>query len=282
MAHSIARPKGVLYIVATPIGNQDDITERALHTLKTVDLIAAEDTRHSGPFLATLGVKTPLKAFHLHNEAHASERLIAELLKGRNIALISDAGTPLISDPGYPLVTKARAAEIEVIPIPGACALITALSAAGVPTDVFTFAGFLPATKSARIRKLQQFKAQKETLVFYESTHRLTAALDDIATVFGEKTSLVLAKELTKTFEAFAHGDVPYVLSWLNEDAARIKGEFVLILPPREVIEDMMEGMRCMRILQEELPLKKAAKLAASITGMSRNALYAAALEEKS
>ena len=203
MTHSIASANGTLYIVATPIGNQDDMTHRAINTLKTVDLIAAEDTRHSRPFLETLGIKTKLIAFHAHNESNASLGLIEALENGQNIALISDAGTPLIRDPGYPLVEKAHQAGIKVVPIPGACAL----------------------TKAARQRALEAFKCLlAHTLVFYESTHRLPACLDDMQQVFGDDVTLVLAKELTKTFEAFVRGSVDDVKAWLLDDTARLKG----------------------------------------------------------
>ncbi|MDF1645679.1 MAG: 16S rRNA (cytidine(1402)-2'-O)-methyltransferase [Legionellaceae bacterium] len=282
MTHSIARSNGTLYVVATPIGNRDDITQRAIHILKTVDLIAAEDTRHSKPFLEGLGIQTKLIAFHAHNESNATARLIDALKKGQNIALISDAGTPLIRDPGYPLVTEARRAGIGVVPIPGACALITALSAGGVPSDVFTFGGFLPATKAARLRALEVFKSNlSHTLVFYESTHRLLACLEDIKLTFGDKVELVLAKELTKTFEAFVEGCVDEIKAWLLEDVARQKGEFVLMILPRELQEDTTEDKRCLDILLTALPVKQAVKIAAELTGSSRNALYALAIADK-
>ena len=282
MTHSIASSKGTLYVVATPIGNREDITQRAIHILKSVNLIAAEDTRHSRPFLDALVVQTKLIAFHAHNESNASARLIKTLEKGQNIALISDAGTPLIRDPGYPLVIDAHCAGIKVVPIPGACALIAALSAGGVPTDVFTFGGFLPTTKAARQRSLEGFKALlSHTLVFYESTHRLLACLEDIAAVFGDKVELVLAKELTKTFEAFVRGRVDEIEAWFSQDAARQKGEFVVMVQPRAVEEDITEDKRVLNVLLKELPVKQAVKLAAALTGSSRNALYALAIENK-
>ncbi|MDF1678472.1 MAG: 16S rRNA (cytidine(1402)-2'-O)-methyltransferase [Legionellaceae bacterium] len=281
MTQPIASSNGTLYVVATPIGHRDDITHRAIHILKTVDCIAAEDTRHSRPFLDALGVHTKLQAFHAHNEAEASKKLIDALAKGQDIALISDAGTPLIRDPGYPLILAAHKAGIRVVPIPGACALVTALSAAGVPSDVFTFGGFLPATQSARRRTLTDFKALSHTLVFYESTHRLLACLEDIAAVFGDDVKLVLAKELTKTFESFVRGTVVDIKAWLTEDAARKKGEFVVIIEPRVVADNTAEGMRVLSVLLKELPVKQAAKLASALTGCSRNALYALAIADK-
>ncbi len=281
MTQSIASSNGTLYVVATPIGHRDDITYRAIHILKTVDCIAAEDTRHSRPFLDALGIQTKLQAFHAHNEAEASRKLISALEKGQDIALISDAGTPLIRDPGYPLILAAHKSGIRVVPIPGACALVAALSAAGVPSDVFTFGGFLPATQSARRRTLEAFKALAHTLVFYESTHRLLACLEDMAAVFGEDVKLVLAKELTKTFESFVRGTVADIKAWLTEDMARKKGEFVVIVEPRAAEDNTAEGMRVLSVLLKELPVKQAAKLASELTGCSRNALYALAIADK-
>lgn len=279
MTRTITSPTGILYVVATPIGNQEDITFRAVNILKSVDRIAAEDTRHAKPFLEQLGIKTKLIAYHAHNESNAANGLIDRLMQGETIALVSDAGTPLIRDPGYPLVTKARAAGIQVIPIPGACALITALSAGGVPTDLFTFAGFLPATQAARQRALMDFKPLAvHTLVFYESTHRLLAMLDDIEAILGDDAELVLAKELTKTFEAFVRGHVSDIKQWLQEDTRRIKGEFVVMVLPRAIEDNTTAARDCLKILLAELPLKQAVKLAAKLTGSSRNALYTLAL----
>lgn len=279
MTPSTASSQGTLYVVATPIGNRDDITLRALEILKHVDSIAAEDTRHSRPFLTSLGIQKPLIALHAHNEAQESSRFITLLKQGQNIALISDAGTPLIRDPGYPLVHQARKEGITVVPIPGACALITALSAAGVATDMFTFAGFLPATTAARKTVLEGFKSSiQHTIVFYESTHRLNACLDDMLDVLGESCEVVLAKELTKTFETFVAGTVPEIQAWLLNDAARKKGEFVLILPPRSFKKEEGEHDACLKILLAELPVKQAVKLAVKLTGASKNILYARAL----
>jgi len=279
MTRSTASTEGTLYVVATPIGNRDDITLRALEILKHVDSVAAEDTRHSRPFLTGLGIQKPLIALHAHNEAKESSRLIELLKQGQNIALISDAGTPLIRDPGYPLVHQARNEGITVVPIPGACALITALSAAGVPTDLFTFAGFLPTTMAARRTALEVFKTSlQHTVVFYESTHRLHACLDDMLSVLGETCEVVLAKELTKTFETFVTGTVPEIQAWLLEETARKKGEFVLILPPRASKQEVGEHDTCLEILLAELPVKQAVKLAVKLTGANKNTLYARAL----
>lgn len=279
MIQTTARAYGTLYIVATPIGNRQDITERAIHVLKTVDLIAAEDTRHARPFLELLGVHTKLVAFHAHNEAILAHQLIENLKQGQNIALVSDAGTPLIRDPGYPLVSVAHREQIRVVPVPGACALIAALSAAGVPSDMFTFAGFLPTTHAARQNTLQQFKSTlSHTLIFYESTHRIIPCLQDIQHVFGDSVALVLAKELTKTFETFVRGDVTQLLHWLTADVSRQKGEFVLMLLPPKKHSELAESERCLKILLKELPLKKAVQLTVALTGESRNAVYELAL----
>jgi 16S rRNA (cytidine1402-2'-O)-methyltransferase len=268
-------------VVATPIGNREDITQRAVSILSSVDLIAAEDTRHSRVLLDALNIQTKLVSFHAHNESSASERLIESLKKGQSIALISDAGTPLIRDPGYPLVIKAHEAGIQVVPVPGACALIAALSASGVPSDIFTFGGFLPATQAARLRALENFKALPHTLVFYESTHRLLAALDDITMVFGETVELVLAKEITKIYEAFIRGTVDEIKVWLLADIARLKGEFVVMIQPRASEQNVSEDKKCLAILLKTLPVKQAVKIASELTGSSRNALYALAIADK-
>lgn len=273
-----AQQSGNLYIVATPIGNQDDISIRAIHILKSVDQILAEDTRHSKPFLSALGINTPLTSLHAHNEADKSDELIHALQQGRSYALISDAGTPLISDPGFPLVKKARQMGVPVIPIPGACALIAALSASGVPCDSFTFIGFLPAKQVARCEKLRSIRVIEHTLIVYESTHRINESIQDIASVFGETCQLVLAKELTKTFETFVTGSCHDIQEWLLADKARCKGEFVLIIPPRERVEQSNHH-KLLSVLLAELPLKQAVKIASALTDENKNKLYKMALE---
>lgn len=281
MTNALATGTGVLYIVATPIGNRDDITLRALDVLKSVDLILAEDTRHSLPLLTSLGIKNNMASLHAHNESDKSKQFIDQLLAGKSIALISDAGTPLISDPGYPLVKMAQQNNITVIPVPGACALITALSAAGVPCDSFLFSGFLPAKQNARITKLQSLKNESCTLLFYESTHRIVECLDDIASVFGSESELVLAKELTKAFERFIPGSVNHVKEWLLSEAGHIKGEFVIIIPPRESKEESIPHLEVLQILLQELPLKQAVSIACKLTKGNKNDLYEAALKLK-
>lgn len=275
-----ATTMGILYIVATPIGNRDDITVRALNILQSVDTILAEDTRHSMQLLTLLGIKKPLVSLHAHNEANKSETIIAALKQGKSFALISDAGTPLISDPGYPLVKLAHSHGITVAPIPGACALIAALSAAGVPCDTFSFFGFLPAKQAARCSKLEAMRAIDHTLVFYESTHRILDCIDDIATVFGEDCECVLAKELTKTFERFIAGNSARVKAWLQSDPGHCKGEFVLIIPPRtqpDVLHN--KSTQLLTVLLKELPLKQAVKIAAQLTMENKNELYKIALD---
>lgn len=281
MANSLATGIGTLYIVATPIGNREDITHRALNILKSVDVILAEDTRHSVQLLTSLGIKNTLDSLHAHNENDKSKHLIEQLLAGKSIALISDAGTPLISDPGYLLVKLARAHEIPVVPIPGACALITALCAAGVPCDSFLFLGFLPAKQSARQAKLASFQTQAHTLIFYESTHRILECLNDIATVYGAECELVLAKELTKTFERFVSGSVVEVRDWLLAEAARTKGEFVLIIPPRPELPAQHTHEELLTVLLAELPLKQAVAIACKLSKAHKNELYELALELK-
>ncbi len=274
---------GILYIVATPIGNLGDITVRALDTLREVDLIAAEDTRHSGKLLQHFGITKPLFALHDFNEKEKSQQLINKLLLGQNVALISDAGTPLISDPGYRLVHEVRNTGMQVIPIPGACAAITALCASGLPTDKFVFAGFLPAKTIARKNCLQELISETRTLIFYESPHRLLDTCADILQVFGDTRQAVLAKELTKTFEAIYNGTLIEIIDWLEADPARQKGEFVILIHGAEktTTELDSEAIKVLTILCEELPVKQAAALAAKITGISKNTLYQAALGNK-
>lgn len=280
MTDASARTAGILYVVATPIGNREDISLRGLNTLQTVDIIFAEDTRHSMQLLTALGIKKPLMSLHAHNEASKSEQIIEMLLEGKSCALISDAGTPLISDPGFPLVRLAHAQQISVVPIPGACALITALSAAGVACDTFTFYGFLPAKQSARKHKLETMQTIEHTMVFYESTHRILETIDDIANVFGGSCELVLAKELTKTYERFIAGNCSQVKQWLLMDSNHCKGEFVLIIPPRVLEEkSMAHDEHILSVLLAELPLKQAVKLACQLTNTHKNELYRIALD---
>ncbi|WP_419419719.1 16S rRNA (cytidine(1402)-2'-O)-methyltransferase [Legionella sp. D16C41] len=270
---------GILYIVATPIGNLDDISQRAINTLSIVDAILAEDTRHSLPLLTALGINKPLWSFHEHNENEKSKIILSALKKGQSFALISDAGTPLISDPGFLLVKLARQAGIQVTPIPGPCALITALCAAGIPCDNFLFIGFLPAKQKARLTELTSLSQREYTVVLYESTHRILDCINTIIDVYGNEYEFVLAKELTKTFEHFIHANGNTIKAWLLENAAHVKGEFVLILPARIIIKADTEDRKLLTILLNELPLKLAVKIASSLSSTAKNDLYKLALE---
>ncbi|SCC09019.1 16S rRNA (cytidine(1402)-2'-O)-methyltransferase [Gilliamella intestini] len=270
-----------LYIVATPIGNLDDITLRAINTLKSVDLIAAEDTRHSGLLLQHLGIKAKLFALHDHNEQEKSHLLIEKLKSGLSIALISDAGTPLINDPGYHLVKACRDNNIQVVPIPGACAAIAALSVAGLPSDKFSYEGFLPAKSKARQDSLAKLIDEPRTMIFYESTHRLLDTLQDMQTVFGANKRVVLAKELTKTWETIVSFTISELVAWLNEDTNRQKGEFVLIVEGYVKTDNDIDqkAINTLKLLQKELPLKKAAAITAEIYGLKKNQLYQIGLD---
>lgn len=281
MTNPLATRTGTLYIVATPIGNLEDITLRALNILKSVDFILAEDTRHSLSLLTALAIKNNLYSLHAHNENEKSQQIIEHILAGKSAALISDAGTPLISDPGYVLVKLAREQEIPVVPIPGPCALITALCAAGISCDSFIFSGFLPAKQSARKTKLQSLKSQPHTLIFYESTHRILDCLNDVDEIYGSECEIVLAKELTKAFERFISGTVTVVKNWLLAESARIKGEFVLIIPPRPELNLEQPDIALLSILLAELPVKQAVKIASKLSKSSKNELYELALELK-
>lgn len=276
--------KGSLYIVATPIGNMGDMTERAQKTLIDVDVIAAEDTRRSGQLLHNFEISTPMIAVHEHNERQICDSLLARIEKGESIALISDAGTPLLSDPGYFLVNQAKERGISVVPIPGVSAVITALSVAGLPTDRFVFEGFLPAKSTARQQKLEKLKDDTRTVIFYEAPHRIVEMLKDCQRVLGGQRKVVLARELTKTFET-VHGDVlDALIPWVEADENQRKGEFVVLVHGAATREDTgvdAESERILLILLKNLPVKQAASLAANITGLKKNALYQFALEIK-
>ena len=275
---------GVLYVVATPIGNLQDISARALETLGRVALVAAEDTRHSRKLLGHFGIGTPLQALHEHNEREQAQSLLERLAGGEDIALISDAGTPLISDPGFHLVRSARAAGLTVVAVPGPSACIAALSVAGLPTDRFVFEGFLPSKHTARCRRLEVLKDEPRTLVFYESSHRIRECIADMATMIGGEREAVIARELTKTFETSRGGTLRDLLDWLQGDNNQQRGEFVIMLHgrPERAADELHSGdRRVLEVLLEELPLKQAASLAARITGVPKNRLYDAGLELK-
>ena len=274
---------GVLYVVATPIGNLGDMTPRAIDTLKSVDIIAAEDTRHSNKLLQHFGIDTTVISYHEHNERPCTDTLIAHLQQGKNVALISDAGTPLISDPGFCLVRQARLASIRVIPIPGASALIAALSASGLPPSRFLFEGFLPAKQQARREKLSELNQQNATVIFYESPHRIIECISDMCAVLGGERYVVLARELTKTFE-FIHGAPLSELSpWLLVDTNRQRGEFVILVQGVDTVNKQIvnqDAVRVLDILLEDLSVKQAASLASKITGVNKNVLYEQALQK--
>ncbi|WP_108649245.1 16S rRNA (cytidine(1402)-2'-O)-methyltransferase [Dongshaea marina] len=271
----------ILYIVPTPIGNLEDITLRALQTLKEVSLIAAEDTRHTGKLLSHYSIKTPTFSLHDHNEQQKSQLLVNKLKEGLSIALVSDAGTPLISDPGYHLVQACRQAGMKVVPLPGACAAITALSAAGLPTDRFGFEGFLPVKSKALEDKLNSIKDEPRTLIFYESPRRLKATVARMVEVLGSGRRLVVARELTKCFETITNLPAGELLSYLEEDEVNSKGEIVLMVEGASKAQDALsqEVINTLTLLYAELPLKKAAALTASIHGVKKNALYQYGLE---
>lgn len=274
---------GTLYVVATPIGNLGDMVPRAVETLQTVALIAAEDTRHSSRLLSHFDIKTPCIAYHDHSDEQRTEQLIARMRAGDSIALISDAGTPLVSDPGYRLVRSARQAGIQVVPVPGACAMIAALSAAGLPSDRFAFEGFLPAKQVARCTQLQSLAADPRTLIFYEAPHRILETLQDMAQVFGPEREVVMARELTKTFETIKGDKVADLATWVAGDTNQQRGEIVLLVhgAPKPESEAMTPAqMHTMKVLLEELPVKQAASLGAKLTGLKKNFLYDWALQQ--
>ena len=272
---------GTFYVVATPIGNLADLTERAKQVLTSVDVIACEDTRHTAKLLQHLGLRKPLLSVHEHNERERVEQIARHLEQGQSMALVSDAGTPLISDPGYPLVQALRARGLNVSPIPGVSAIITALSAAGLPTDRFTFEGFLPHKSGAKREKLLAQEQEARTLVYYESKHRILDTLDVMADVFGAERQACVARELTKTFETFYHGTLPDILSQLQADADQQKGEFVVMIAgnPNPAPGSEVDSNKLFRLLLAELPPKKAAAIIADLTGENKKELYQKALE---
>jgi len=282
--NSSSKTAGILYVVATPIGNLLDITRRALEILQSVSLVAAEDTRHSRKLLAHYGIGTPMLALHEHNERTITAGLLHRLEAGVDIALVSDAGTPLISDPGFHLVRSVRQAGLRVVPIPGPSALTAALSVAGLPTDRFIFEGFLPAKQAARRQRLQELQDVTATLVFYESSHRILASLGDMLALFGVGREATLARELTKTFETIRQASLAELHAWVAADSDQQKGEFVVLVhgavkPAVAVIDAGTE--RVLTLLMAELPLRQAAALTAQISGIGKNILYEHALQLK-
>lgn len=285
MANRTANP-GALFLVATPIGNLGDISARAVETLQSVDLIAAEDTRHSRRLMQHFSINTRLLAYHEHNEEQQASALLERLLSGQSVALISDAGTPLVSDPGYRLVNAALENRIPVTPVPGPCAAIAALSASGLPTDRFVFEGFPPAKQGARRNYLQALKSEQRTLVFYVSCHRITDTLADMMEVFGGDRQAVLARELTKTFETIRRASLSDLVEWVENDENQRKGEIVVLVEGAAPNADdrQQQLSELLQVLVEELPVKQAAAIAARLTGLHRNEIYrqALSLKEKS
>ncbi len=272
---------GTLYVVATPIGNLGDITLRAIETLKAVDAIAAEDTRHSSGLLSHFGISKKLIAVHEHNEQQSAEKLVLALKNGDNIALITDAGTPAVSDPGAIVVKIVREAGIKVAPIPGASAVVAALSASGIVQNGFYFHGFLPASGAARRKQLEALKAQTVTIVLYEAPHRIIESVEDIAKVLGENRQVTFCRELTKTFETIYTCPAGHASAWLQADANQQRGEFVLLIEAAPVVEAeeiSAEAQRVLKCLLAELPLKQAVALATEITNLKKNDLYEFAL----
>jgi 16S rRNA (cytidine1402-2'-O)-methyltransferase len=275
---------GTLYVVATPIGNLGDMTIRGIETLKMVDAIAAEDTRHTSGLLSHFGISKKLIAVHEHNEHQSAEKLLTQLQAGENIALVTDAGTPGISDPGAVVVGLVRKAGVKVVPIPGASAVIAALSASGITQNGFHFYGFLPASGAARRKVLESLKSQTVTLVFYEAPHRIVECVEDLANVLGGERRLTFARELTKTFETFYTCMAGEASAWLQADANQQRGEFVLLVEAaavKEAEEIPEETVRVLKLLLADLPLKQAVKLATEITHEKKNVLYEFALKLK-
>jgi len=272
-----------LYIVATPIGNLTDISQRALDVLTQVDVIACEDTRHTQKLLSAFSIKNKTMSMHDHNERQRQEQIAQLLQQGKSVALVSDAGTPLISDPGFHLVRHCRSLGLSVSPIPGACAAIAALSAAGLPTDRFTFEGFLPSKSTARKTVLANLVNETRTMVFYDAPRRAIDSIKDIVETLGDDRYLVIARELTKTFETIHSDTAINLLAWLEQDSNQLKGEMVLIIEGHQIDKTAISPqiIATLKLLVEELPPKKACAIAAEIYGVKKNALYELALSLK-
>ena len=271
---------GILYVVATPIGNLGDIGDRARDVLRQVSVVAAEDTRHSGQLLKHLGIEKSLVSLHEHNEARRAKELIERLHRGEDIALVSDAGTPLISDPGFDVVRQVTAAGLRAVPIPGACAAIAALSVAGLPTDRFVFEGFLPGKATSRREHLRNVASELRTIVFYEAPHRLKSALQDMADCLAPERRAVVARELTKQFETLYYGTLAELATRSSHDEDMTRGEAVIVVAGSAAQERStdLNPDKVLRVLLEELPASQAAKLAARLTGAKRADLYNLAL----
>ena len=273
-----------LFVVATPIGNLKDITRRAVEILESVDWIAAEDTRHTRQLLQALGINQELISLHEHNEEFRSQQLLERLQKGEKGALVSDAGTPLINDPGYHLVKLLREQQVNVVPVPGPSAVITALCAAGLPTDRFSYEGFLPAKSNKRQLVLNSLKEDVRTLVFYESPHRVQATLADMQTVFGDERTIVVARELTKKFEQFVSGSLAEVVEYFNDNTDKVRGEFVLMVggatekeaPELTEYDGLIEVL-----LKQNIHVKQISEIVSDYTGLKKKPIYSRVLELK-
>lgn len=268
-----------MYVVATPLGNASDISLRALSVLRCVDVVAAEDTRHTQRLLDAHGIDVPMLATHEHNEQESATRIVERLQQGQHVALVSDAGTPGISDPGARVVRRVQEAGFRVVPLPGASAVVATLSASGVLDNRFLFAGFLPPKHAARVAEIERLRGTPASLVFYEAPHRIVECIDDLAATLEPAREIVIGRELTKLFEQIVRIPLPEAPAWVRADANRQRGEFVLCVSAAPQTEGVSaEAERVLRLLLDELPLKGAAKLAASITGVSKNLLYEHAL----
>ncbi len=287
MTHStipISGVTGTLYIVATPIGNLKDITLRAVKILESVDWVAAEDTRHTRPLLQNLGINKTLISLHEHNEKSRSEQLLEKLRNGENGALVSDAGTPLINDPGYYLVKLLRETGVDVVPIPGPSAVITALCAAGLPTARFSYEGFLPAKSNKRLAVLATLVEDVRTLVFYESPHRVVASLTDFQTAFGPEREMVVARELTKKFEQFVSGTIAEVVEYFTVNSDKVRGEFVFMVggaDEKEAVELSAMDELILTLLKQNLPVKQISAIVADYAGIKKKPIYNRVLELK-
>lgn len=274
---------GTLFVVATPIGNLDDMVPRAIEVLQSVDLIAAEDTRRTGQLCSHFGIRTSLVAYHDHNEELQAQKLLTQLEEGKSIALVSDAGMPLISDPGYRVVRAVRDAQFEVIVIPGPCAAVVALAGSGLPTDRFQFLGFPPAKQQARQKWLSEFVQNVETLIVYESSHRILNTLMDIEAVLGPSRQLAVARELTKTYETWLTGEASQVRADVEQDPNQQKGEFVIVIngTDESMSASEVEITKYMGLMIAEMPLKKAAAITAELLGVKKNECYEVGLRLK-
>lgn len=276
--------EAALYVVASPIGNRGDITLRALQILDSVDAVAAEDTRHTRRLLESYGINTPVFSCHENNEQQRVSLIFERIMAGESVALVTDAGTPLISDPGYTLVKQLRAQGVPVKTVPGACAVIAALSVAGLPTDRFCFEGFLPAKAAARKVRLEKLVMEPRTLVFYEAPHRIVDFLDSAAEVFGNQRHMVLGRELTKRFETILEGSIEQLRERVSDDENQQKGEFVVMLEGAKQAQSELsdDARRLLQLLCEHLPLKVAASIAAQQFGGNKKDYYKLGLELKS